>query len=319
MIFLRKKHTEIETPTGRVGMSGQYKLIVRHHDGTVKRETPWFDNIITDAGLNQLGLSSASTSGCAIGTGTAVPLASNTSLQVLGAYTTQGGPGSLAETAQTSAPYFLTITTVYRFAVGQLAGNYSEVGVGWTSTNMFSRALIVDAVGAPTTITVGSTEQLDVVYQLRSYFPTADASTSIVISGVTYAITGRAAEVTSTSYGITGIRAGYVSYPYDAGTAAAAFSGSIGSITGAPSGNSARAASTGVESSYSNNSFEKSSTVSWGLTEGNLPSAAPIKSVLFRSYALGGMCPQYEFTPGILKDNTKTLSLTYKIGWGRRP
>ena len=318
MIFLRKKHTEIETPTGRVGMSGQYKLIVRHHDGTTKRETPWFDNIITNAGLNRLGLSAASTSGCAIGTGTAVPLASDTSLQVLGAYTTQGGPGSLVQTAQTSAPYFLTITTVYRFAVGQLAGNYSEVGVGWTDTNMFSRALIVDAAGAPTTITVGATEQLDVVYQLRSYLPTVDTSGSIVINGVTYAITGRAAQITSTSYGNTGISPGYAAYPFESSGGGTVFSGSIGAVTEYPSGNQSLASSF-IQALYSSNSFEKAATLTWDLNNGNLPGGAPIKSVRFTSYALGGMCPQYEFMPGIPKDNTKTLSLTYKIGWGRRP
>ena len=134
---------------------------------------------------------------------------------------------------------------------------------------------------------------------------------------MTYAVTGRASNSTNSNYNSTGDANGaYVNYPFS--LSSYAYTGGIGAVTGEPSGNTTPQSQTGTLDPYSNNSFEKSSTVTWGLDR-NLPSSAPFKSVRFHSYGLGGMSPQYEFTPGIPKDNTKTLALTYKIGWGRRP
>ena len=132
--------------------------------GVEIERTPWFDNIILDSGLNRWG-TAASIAGAAIGTGTATPASTDTGLQSESHYTTTGGTGG-GSTALGSSPYNNTVTYVYRTTLGSLNGNYTEVGVGWATGQMFSRALILDGGGSPTTISVTSAQQLDIVYQL---------------------------------------------------------------------------------------------------------------------------------------------------------
>jgi hypothetical protein len=81
---------------------------------------------------------------------------------------------------------------VYRFAPPAAAGNISEVGVGWgTSSGLFSRALVLDGNGAPTSVTVLSSEYLEVTYEFRLY-PMVDDQTGVVtLDGVDYAYTIR--------------------------------------------------------------------------------------------------------------------------------
>jgi hypothetical protein len=77
----------------------------------------------------------------------------------------------------------------YRFAEGTLNGNYSELGVAATSTSqLFCRAIIT-----PTAISVGPTDTLDVIYELRTYVPTVDTVTSITLAGAgtTHTVTVR--------------------------------------------------------------------------------------------------------------------------------
>lgn len=58
-----------------------------------------------------------------------------------------------------------------QFNQGAAAGNISEVGVGWGSaSDLFSRSLVVDSLGNPTTITVLEDEFLTVTYELRKYW-----------------------------------------------------------------------------------------------------------------------------------------------------
>ena len=56
----------------------------------------------------------------------------------------------------------------------------------------------------------------------------------------------------------------------------------------------------------------------------NLTANAPMKSFTFTTFGLGALKPQYQFEKvsdgtGIPKDANKTLSMTFQVGWGRRP
>lgn len=308
---------DVAMPRGNVGMSGRYQLIKRNAYGREIERTPWFDNIILDSGLNRWG-TGAIIAGAAIGTGTSAPAASDTALQTQIHYTTGTGTGHLSVSAAGSSPYNNTITVVYRTVLGQLNGNYTEVGVGWASGSMFSRALVLDGGGSPTSISVSSTEQLDIVYQLSIYPPLTDTSNVVTISGVDYTVTGRASGVNQTSGAGSWAPANCVSSPVGATsilTWSNAWSGAIGAITSTPSGTSDNSGTSALIGSYSNNSLTRTVRHTYALNDGNI-SGNPIRCVR----TLWSMCSfQYEYSPTIPKNNTKTLTLDFSVTWARRP
>jgi hypothetical protein len=232
--ILKRRFVDVGLPQDRIVAKGRYQLRKLKNGIYTGEETPWFDNIILDSGLNRWGTGTI-ISGAAIGTGTATPASTDTGLQTQTHYTTTTGTGT-GITAGGSSPYNNTRTFVYRTTLGALNGNYSEVGVGWASGSMFSRALILDGGGSPTTISVASDEQLDIVYQLSVYPPLTDTSTSVTISGVTHTITGRACNVNDVG-GLAGDWGVSQTVMSLAGVSVAAcYNGSIGAITGNPSG-----------------------------------------------------------------------------------
>lgn len=79
-----------------------------------------------------------------------------------------------------------SVSVTFNFALGQLSGNISELGVNMTSTGTASntlvhaRALVVDGGGNPTTITVDATEQLILTYTLAMEADAADQVYTVV-------------------------------------------------------------------------------------------------------------------------------------------
>ncbi len=63
-------------------------------------------------------------------------------------------------------------------------------------------------------------------------------------------------------------------------------------------------------------SASRNSTANFGLSDGN--TAGGIRSVVVQPNGFMYSC-QYQFTPAIPKDDTKTLSLTFSCSWARRP
>lgn len=310
-IIPTRRFVDVGMPSAGVSMKGRYQLRVLDAYGIEKRRTPWFDNIILDSGLNRWGTSNV-ISGAAIGTGTATPAATDTGLQTQTTYTTDSGTGA-AIAAGISPNYNNTRTFSYRTVLGALNGNYSEVGVGWASgSNMFSRALILDGGGSPLPITVTSSEQLDIVYQLSVYPPLVDTGpTTITISGVNYDVTGRASQVTqTTNYWIVSVAA-----PSLTATSlyAGVYSGTMGAITASPSGSSS-AYSSATTNSYVNNSLNRTGSLSANLISGNV--SGGIKSVFVGWTGFAAF--QYQFDTVIPKDATKTMVLNYSVTWARR-
>lgn len=309
MIILTKNHIDAELQQ-KTQVAGQFRLVVRGPDGEVRRDTGWFDNIILDSGLNRWGTNTV-VSGVAIGTGTSTPVATQTGLDAQSAYTST----SAATTEGNSgvSPYYGTYSVTYRFALGALNGNYTEVGVGWASgANMFSRALIVDALGSPTTLSVTSAEQLDVSYTLRAYAPIADVTTTATIGGVSTTITTRASLASNSGWGanLLTYSKNYINNQSDN----IAFNGSLGLITGSPSGATSNSSSI-VASTYVNNSLSVTHTTTFGLIAGNLSGGISAVRVKYQN----SMWYQHGFSPSIAKDGTKTLSLVMSQSWARRP
>jgi hypothetical protein len=316
---LLKNSLILNKPKG-FGLAGRYRMVVRDaQTHNIVRETDWFDNLIVDAGLNRIGVSSvASIERAYIGTGTTTPAVGDTTLAAQSATSSVAAPATAA--SNSGSPDYITTTTYgYRFNAGTLNGNYTEVGVGWTSPSIFSRALILDGGGSPTTITVTSSQYLDVYYQIRIVPDLAVYTTSVVIGGVTYSVQRKPAGVgsvnawrfanngatlfvpvsTLTSYGLT------------------VYSGTLGAVTGTPSGtqgSNSASGSVGVLDAYSSNSFERTGTISVGLNDDNIVGGGGFKSMILGS----NYCVyQMEFDVNVPKTDTKIMSLSGKISWAR--
>ena len=286
--------------------AGWFKIEATRPDGTRRVLADWFPNLILNGGLDRVGDNTDYMNWCQVGSGSTAPVATQTALvnRIAGTSTRQ----SSVEGAQASAPYYGWFRRTYRFAQGVAAGNLSEVGVGWaTSGSLFSRALILDGGGSPTTITVLSDEVLDVTYELRRYPGTVDLTGTVVLDGVTHNWVSRVSGVTlAASWG----GAWRTALDY-----ASAHSGDIGDVTAsAPSGTSRNLSVTNL--AYSSGSYARAATVSAGLNDSNL--SGGIRSILIFSYAGSGNY-QIQFNPAIPKDNTKVLSLTIQHTWARRP
>lgn len=294
-------------------VAGMYKIEAVKSDGSRRVLADWFPNLITDNGLNLIGSSSTWLTACQVGAGSTPPAFGDTTLASRIAGTTT--ISATVSGAQSSAPYFTWRRNTYRFAEGVASGNISEVGVGPVVTgNLFSRALILDPGGTPTTISVAADESLDVTYEFRYYPPVTDNEFTLTIAGVTYDVVSRASKVTTDSAAgwSVGLAVGQGSeFSPSAGTSQA-FSGAIGPIAGSPSG-VASSRSTVVDASYSAGSHYRSATVTWALGAGN--HAGGIGAISF-NHGIGFY--QIGFTPTIPKDNTKVFSITVRHSWARK-
>jgi hypothetical protein len=300
--------------TVQTQVAGYFKIEAVKPDGTRRVLADWFPNLILDQGLDRMGANSDYLNACQVGTGNTAPAVGQTGLVSYTAGTST--TNSTTTGAAADAPYYGWRRNVFRFAAGAAEGNLSEVGVGWSTSgsDLFSRALILDGLGDPTTITVLSDEFLDVTYELRQYAPTADVTGTVVDGSDSYDFTLRAARATVSTHwgGGLGIASSHQigQVPFFI-----AYTGTLGAVTGQPSGTTASISSSGqgVNAAYSASSYQRDFTVSAGLSDINL--SGGVRSVLIPTTRGEYQC---EFDPPIPKDGTKTLVLGFRVTWARR-
>ena len=159
-------------------LEGIIKLEVIKEDGTLKEADGLnipFKNLITDSGLNSIAGNYTigdAADYCRVGTGSTVPSVLDTALNSqTGSASSSGTETKSVQYATT--PYYSQHQIVYTFAVGAVSGNLPEIGFFSDSTggSLWSRALIKDSGGNPTTLTLLATEQLKVTYTVRRYIP----------------------------------------------------------------------------------------------------------------------------------------------------
>lgn len=284
--------------------------------GTREVAADWFPNLILDQGLNQMATSDTYLNACQVGSGTTTPANGQTALSSLVAGTITR-PTNVTSVAS-SPPYYVARSVTFRFAEGAAAGNLAEVGVGTavSGTTLFSRSLIKDSLGNPTTITILSDESLDVIYQLRYYVPPSDITGTIIATGNiggSYDYTLRSANVTTVSdaNGWSLPARQDFSSPNNAGYRA--FNGPIGNITEVPSGVVA-VVSRPTSLSYVPGSFYIDRLITASSAQANL--SGGIRSILAQ---LGVGTYQIEFDPPIPKTSNDVVQLTLRLSWGRRP
>lgn len=309
-----------------IGMEGWFRFEVQNADGRTWWLNDWQHNLITNTGLDFCATSTSRYSACQVGTGNTDPAFTDTTLQTYHAGTTTRVNISQTPFSSASPPYVESYVR-YDFATGAVVGNMTEVGIGPSAASgqsLFSRELIRDAGGSPTSITLTSTQALRVHHRLRHYPPTVDSTGSITadLNGVptSTAYTRRASEIDN--YGYWGPRA-LVTPEHLFGTAESSGSdiqvrtGAIGVITAAPGGTAYGRSSVSTDA-YSNGSFSRTFRASWNINTAN----ATLASVLFpvsAPAANNNRAGQFQvgFSPSFTKTNTDDLTLEFLVSWGR--
>ena len=284
---------------------GYYKIEAVKPDGTRRLLADWFPNLILDAGLDRMGAFSDYLNWCQVGSGSTAPVATQTTLvaRVAGTSTKQ------SDTSANSGadPYFARRTVTFRFAAGVATGVLAEVGVGWQGTgSLYSRALILDALGSPTTITVLADESLDVTYELRMYVWASSTSGVIALKAVTHGTIQKSANASQWSLSGASLNAGDA--PSVNGYTGAPSAG----VDGAPSGTLPGQATIDA-AVYSPGSRALTLNITAELALWN--NALGIGSILVRS---GWGQWQIGFTPNIMKTADDILTLQVRHSWGRK-
>ena len=282
-----------------------------------------FNNLILNTGLERIGLNGDYMNYLHLGSGISLPTPVQSSLQnttytgnslAPGIHTTAGN-----NVSDLTAP-FTWIKRTFRVNPRGTNNTYSEIGVGWNTVSLFSRTLIKDPNGNPTTITVLSDEYLDVTYELRMYIPTHDTVVEVVPTGddtLTRTITTRASNignfgVGSSSWGLAtsasnGGTVGIVS-AYSSNYHCIPYTGKIQGITSNPNG--------ATVGSWFNYSIERLNDTSIKCSISRLlPDNVGIWSSLILSTACTSF--QTELDPPFVKTNEDKFDMSYTLSWGR--
>lgn len=289
-------------------VSGEYNICITKADGTVQ-ETGWFDNLILNAGLDRLAQGQP-IGYCSVGSGTSVPSPTQTALDARLVTNTVFATTAQSVVNSGTPLYQTTLTFANVFSQGAVVGNISEVGVGNVAngTALFSRALILNNAGTPTTLTLVALDQLTVYYRIK-FIPTlTDQVGTINISGTSYGYTLRIAEAgnflaysnlfTSSYFISPSSSVGYVT-----GSA-------LGPITGLPTLTGHVGTPTNI--TYVPGSYEQATTLQWSISQGTVP----FQAISF-SWGSGTNKYQVRFDTPIPKSNTNVLALVVKFSWGR--
>lgn len=313
--IIKRNCLEGETQVKGPAVSGRYQITASKLDGRSRVLADWFENLILDAGLVELGNRQCATV-CSVGTGNSEPVSTQTALDSFLASTSTVNVQVL--NMASTPPYYGFNRKTFRFPLGGVIGTIAEVGVGWAE-GLLSRSLIKDSNGAPTTITLLPDEVLDVTYEIRLYAPTVDRVESLVINGTTHTVTTRAIDVTGWVW------SGYFNDGYIGGRVRATrdyfgyYNASYGLVpvtNSLLSGNTTNVTAV-VHGGLFDDNYTGNKTVTGGqvlgLNDANLTGG--IGRVEVRTSNLGVY--QMHFSPAIPKTSAHTLRLNIAVSWDR--
>ena len=304
----------------QVGVYGEVKVIVKRADGTVRLDTGFFPNVITNLGLDALGNNRDLFNYCAVGGGNSKPLNTNTKLDNF----LKVGSGISSTSKYDYDPvrdtefYKCSRTVGYRFT-GLDNKNISEVGLVSTNNSeqhsAYTRTLIKNSDGDPTVITVLSGEILELQYRLWQVFDLKDKDQVVtaMIDGVEVPVNVkiRLAGVGGLSYNtVVGAGVTYTEY------ASPRFgTGEIGEITGGISGISYQYSLVMAWEAYQPSTYKRKFSINASITD----AVHPIRSFLFFT-GLGAYQVRFGTVAGDLpidKTIQDSLQLGFEMSWGR--
>jgi len=314
----------IKLPSVKLG--GRFRLVTSKDAECkqVKEDTGFFDNLITNTGMNRIGTVTTNSSSITafntlcgrfvVGSGSATPAFTDTALQNPVAFASSD-PVLDKESSNYERGWY-EITVRHQFGKGQAAGNLSEIGIQHTSASgpLWSRAFILDGAGNPTTITVLPDDFLTCYYTLRIMIPKEDVVFNIDVDYgedgiVPTVVTARPMNANDVSpfngWGLSPAinNNGYLQF-YTGGLAAPTAYSPLGSAIGS-------ATTTFTSVPYVTDSHQRFITRTNGLDEHN--------STTLRTARLGALmgCWQIEFDPPLQKNNTQTMQVTFGYSWAR--
>ncbi len=293
-------------------ISGTYELKVLRADGTTRVHIPEFKNLIVDQGMDKIGANSAFMSSAFAGSGSTAPVVGNTTMQSLLGQTTTVSRDQAESTYST--PRYMVEKRVYSFAIGAVVGNVAEVGVGWNTGTplVFSRALVVDGGGTPTTITVLVTEQLVLTYRLYVKIPDAPITFTYVDGATTYTINAQCQFVAANN-GFTNFPSGIfgsAGYPGNAGIKETDVLPAINAdFVGGPFNSPDY-----TPPAYVNGSFKQTFPAVFSAAGGVYPTG--VGSAIFYTRDGFGRWAM-NFSPKLPKIAGQTMQLTFELTWAR--
>jgi hypothetical protein len=285
-----------------------------------------FNNIITDAGLDRLmtgtDVLESLVRNLEAGTGTTAPNTSDTTL-VAPVTPRSSGSGNFPDEVTYVDSGSYAYTNIFRtriFNDTEANGVLTELGFfnAPTAGIMFSRVLIKDGTGTPTSIVKTSNDILRVRYNLRVYLPTNNNTItgSFTWRGVTYSSSIRAYGTNSAVWGS--------SFFNDFGSWNASririFStGSLTDVTGSLNGWSTELNTIGqvaTNLTYTNGLFVRDVEFVLGPTLANGSGSAV--AINLGSISSLGITYQQVISPPIVKTSAQTLTLRYRLSVSRR-
>lgn len=315
----------------KFSMSSRYKIALTDKDGNVTKETPWFENLITNQGLDYFGVTPAGVGNYQfgmynawVGVGNTAPAYTDTTMTSPLYPGTWYGSNPVSSYVAGPPAYWSSLYT-YKWASGAIVGNIAEVGVGTTAGGLntspgasnppllVSHALIVDGSGNPTTVSVTALDTLNVTYEFRVYLNVSDTAYSVTINGTSYTGVYRPARVNS--YIVNGIS----QIPSNMGSgnfALTLYSGGLAAITSYPSsiivGLNTSQGLSATASAYTIGTY----TLSLSLTiPPNKFSTAGTINTIEMSGGLGDW--QFSITPGYLIQPYQNFVGNFSLSWGR--
>lgn len=319
-----------------VGVSGRYRLVVssdKEMNDVIEDLT--FDNLITDVGLNRIGtVNTENTVNSAqaavtsfnslcgrfvVGSGNTPPSVSDTALQNLVASQSVDSVDFVAGTSSYADGYYELVVS-HQFGQGEAEGNLSEIGIQVSPPGgaLWSRALILDGVGNPTTITVRDSDFLTCYYTLRINIPQQDSVYNIdvdygegLVVPTVVTIRPLVADNPTVAGGwglqtvcVSGVNIASRVSAWTGGLAAPNATNPLGTAIDTTS-------SSDVRVTYEFGSFKRFITSKKGLGQFN---SNNIQTVAVHSL-MGAW--QVNFNPPLEKGNTQTMDLTFGYSWAR--
>jgi len=335
---------------------GRFKLEAFKQDDAgneipgTRKEVGWFDNLITDTGLNNIGLRpSQCFRGCQVGSGSTAPNVTDTALVSRIGSSVDRFATSSGRNYTDPLNRFLWFRRTYRFAPGVATGNVSEVAVVYGSNDggsdssgamhpnamLLSRALVLDDEGNPTTVPVLADETLDVSYEFRIYIPdNVDVTGTLTFNGVVTNWTLRNCEVNNNPEVNAGgwLLGGAPSYMgldftyrqsvgFGENVAYVGATSGISAETGFPTGTARGMGPGGGEGFVSNVAYISGTHYidfkhNWGLATAGTGINDP-NGIGAARFVTHNMSWQVGFTPRIAKTGDMVLDYTMRLSWAR--
>lgn len=286
-----------------------------------------FDNLVLDTGLQRIGTSDDWMKWLHLGTGITAPAPLQSSLvnptykgsELAPSSTLTPNTKTGVNTVDPLNPY-CWITRVFRVSPRGENRTYSELGVGWSDSHLFSRTLIKDPSGGQNTITILGDEYLDVTYEVRMYVPVDVAEYTVTPTGDdieprVISVSASALSIDANSWTF-GWGLGHYGKPYSlCGNHQTFehnrfFDGRRGGVYQDPEGEV-------VGSRFNATSMVRTSDTSmtFNFTRDLEDNIGTLRTMQVSQL---GYCFQMQFSPPFVKTNEERFNITYSISWGRK-